>query len=146
MRSVCTAWLASGIVAVLAILVMKALAPETEHDEPVDEYAQALRIHLPWLLSNLLMAFVAGSHARAWSGGWSRFLVALPVPVIAMFAAAWTGARAPETVPAAVLSLIETVLGVVLGVFLAGILAANREPTDTARSPEGELWRKSRWG
>lgn len=144
MRSLLAAWLSSGIVAVLAILTLKALAPEAQRGVPVDEYAQVLRVHLPWLLANLLMAFVAAGTVRERSGGLSYLLMAVPVPLVMAPVAVLTGARAAETAPAALLCVIESALGIVLGAFLAGVVAAYREPTESGPRP-GELWREGRW-
>jgi hypothetical protein len=144
MRSLLAAWLASGIVAIVAILALKVLAPEVERGAPVDEYAQVLRVHLPWLLSTLLMAFVAGGSFREGSGGLLRLLVAVPVPLIMAPVAVLTGARVAETAPAALLCVIESALGIVLGAFLAGVVAAHRGSAGAGSRP-GELWREGRW-
>lgn len=69
MRAVFSAWFTASLLAVMALLALKALAPTTGQGEPVDEYAQVLRVHLPWLLFCVLMAVAAGSYVREWANG-----------------------------------------------------------------------------
>lgn len=95
MRAVFSAWFTASLLAVMALLALKALAPTTGQGEPVDEYAQVLRVHLPWLLFCVLMAVAAGSYVREWANGLGRVVAALPVPVLGSFVAASSASRSP---------------------------------------------------
>jgi hypothetical protein len=116
MRALLSGWLAAVIVAALALAAMKGLAPMD--GRPFDEYAQVLRVHLPWLLSSVLMAFVAGFYVRDRSGGWWRLGAGLPIPMLAAFAGTQLGIQTAQSVLAVGLRLIEALLGVALGLFL----------------------------
>ncbi|MBB4773302.1 hypothetical protein [Actinomadura livida] len=143
MRAVFSAWLTSGILAVMALLALKALAPAAGEGGPVDEYAQVLRVHLPWLLSCVLMAVAAGSYVRDRVTGFGRALAALPAPVLGALAAAFIGVPWSGTPVGLTLHLIEAVLGVILGLALSTALS-RREETGGAHTREHGQWRRDR--
>lgn len=118
-----SAWFAAAIVAVLAVCTLKVTAPEIEQGEPVDEYAQVLRVHLPWLLFCAFMAVTTGSYMRDRDGGLGRVLAALPVPLLGSLAAAALGIPFSDTPVGLILHLIEALLGVALGLALSRTLS-----------------------
>ncbi|MCP9950192.1 hypothetical protein [Actinomadura madurae] len=143
MRAVFSAWFTASLLAVMALLALKALAPTTGQGEPVDEYAQVLRVHLPWLLFCVLMAVAAGSYVREWANGLGRVVAALPVPVLGSFVAASLGIPFSDTAVGVVLHLIEASLGVVLGLALSKTLS-QRWAAETVNTRERGTWRKNR--
>jgi hypothetical protein len=142
MRAVFSAWFTASVIAVLALLALQALAPTIGHGEPVDEYAQVLRVHLPWLISCVLMAVAAGSYVRDWANATGRALAALPVPVLGSALAALAGIPMSDTVLGFLLHIIEAVLGVVLGLALSKTLVQRWDVE--AKSRERGAWRKNR--
>ena len=142
MRAVLSGWLAAAAVAAVALATIKGLAPP-EDGRPVDEYAQVLRGHLPWLLFSVLMAFVGAFYVRGRGGGWWRVGAGLPVPVLATFAGTEFGIRAAHSDLAVGLQLIEALLGVALGLFLADRLNDDSEGARPPRSAQG-FWEDSR--
>ncbi|XRQ11806.1 hypothetical protein ACN3XK_13225 [Actinomadura welshii] len=143
MRAVFSAWLASGVLAVIALLVLWTLAPADGAAGPVDEYARVLRVHLPWLAFCILMAITAGGYVRDRPGGLERALAAFPAPVIGGVAAAFIGLPASSTALGVALHLIEAVLGVILGLALSRALAQSPEAGGADTRGRGE-WRRSR--
>ncbi|MEU9873932.1 hypothetical protein AB0C87_39435 [Actinomadura sp. NPDC048021] len=123
MRAVLSAWFSAALVAALAVCTLKVTAPAIERGEPVDEYAQVLRVHLPWLLFCTFMAVTAGSYVRDRDGGRGRVLAALPVPLLGSLAAAVLGIPFSDTAVGLILHLIEAVLGVALGLALSRTLS-----------------------
>ncbi|WP_433327528.1 hypothetical protein [Spirillospora sp. CA-294931] len=142
MRAVFSAWFAAGIVAAIALLALKALAPHVEPGVSVDEYAQIYRVHLPRLLFSILMAFVAGSYVREDYTALGRGLAALPVPLLVSVIGAVMDIPMSTTVVTLVLSLIEALLGVVLGLFLTRALSS-RLDNGPWRHKGGGVWRES---
>lgn len=143
MRAVFSAWFTAGIIAVLALLTLKALAPPAGRHAPVDEYAQVFRVHLPWLLFSILMAFVAAGYVREWAGAPGRVLTALPVPLLGSLTAAVVGIPLSDSALAVTLHLIEGLLGVALGLALARALAQRWE-VNSGTPRERRQWRRSR--
>lgn len=123
MRALLSAWFAAALVAALAVCTLKVAAPAIERGEPVDEYAQVLRVHLPWLLFCTFMAITSGSYTRDRKGGPGRILAALPVPLLGSLAAAALGIPFSDTAVGLILHLIEAVLGVALGLALSRTLS-----------------------
>ncbi|MEU8122758.1 hypothetical protein AB0C21_28945 [Spirillospora sp. NPDC049024] len=143
MRAVFSAWFTASVLAVMALLALKALAPAAGQGEPVDEYAQVLRVHLPWLVFCVLMAVAAGSYVRDWANDLGRVVAALPVPVLGSIAAATAGIPLSDTLLGVILHLLEAALGVVLGLALSKTLS-QRWAAETAKARGKGEWRKSR--
>ncbi|MEU8801505.1 hypothetical protein [Spirillospora sp. NPDC048819] len=143
MRAVLSAWLTSGVLAVMALLALKALAPVDGDGGPVDEYAQVLRVHLPWLVFCVLMAVAAGSYVRDWATGFGRALAALPAPVLGGLATAFIGVPSSGTAVGLILHLIEAVLGVILGLALSKALSQRWDAGGANTREHGE-WRRNR--
>lgn len=118
-----SAWFAAALVAALAVCTLKVVAPAIDQGEPVDEYAQVLRVHLPWLLFCAFMAVTSGSYVRDRNGGLGRVVATLPVPLLGAVAAAALGIPFSDTTVGLVLHLIEAVLGVALGLALSRSLS-----------------------
>lgn len=142
MRAVFSAWLTSGVLAVMALLALKALAPVEGDGGPVDEYAQVMRVHLPWLIFCVLMAVAAGSYVRDWTG-FGRSVAAFPAPVLGSLVAAFIGVPASGTAVGLILHLIEAVLGVILGLALSKALSQRWDAGGANTREHGE-WRKNR--
>ncbi|MFG2085547.1 MULTISPECIES: hypothetical protein [unclassified Spirillospora] len=143
MRAVFSAWLTSGALAVMALLALKALAPAEGRGGPVDEYAQVMRVHLPWLVFCVLMTVAAGSYVRDRIGGLGLALVAFPAPVLGSFAAAFVGVPSSDTPVGLILHLIEAVLGIILGLALSKALSQRWDAGGAEARERGE-WRKNR--
>jgi hypothetical protein len=143
MRAVFSAWLTSGVIAVIALLVLKVLAPADGRAEPVDEYARVLRVHLPWLAFCVLMAVAAGSYVRDWANDLGRALAAFPAPLLGGVAAGFIGLPASSTAVGVLLHLIEAALGVLVGLALSKALAQRWEVDGSDRRERG-AWRRSR--
>lgn len=117
MRTLVTAWAAATAVSLFAFACMAAVAPpETPVGAPVDEYAQAWRVHVPWLLLGIAMALAAGSCARGPAA--LRWAAALPVPVGAAMVLAVLGVNGSDTPLAVGLHTIESLLAVALALAL----------------------------
>lgn len=143
MRAVLSGWLAAAIIAALALVTVSALAP-ADDGRPVDEYAQVVRIHLPWLLFSVLMAFVGGYYVRARLTGWWCLVGALPVPLLATFAATRLGVPAAQSVVAIVLRLIEALLGVALGLLLVDRFRDDDSATGRRPGEAKGFWEQTR--
>jgi hypothetical protein len=141
MRAVLSGWLAAAAVAAVAILAIKGLAPE--ESRPFDEYAQVLRVHLPWLLFSVFMAFVAAYYVRYRLRGWGRLSAALPVPVLATIVSTEVDMQAAHSLLAIVLQLIEALLGVALGLFLVSLFGDDSTAGRVPGSSKG-VWEDSR--
>ncbi|MEU5880338.1 hypothetical protein [Spirillospora sp. NPDC047279] len=140
MRSLWSAWLATVIIAVLALLAMKALTPEAGSAAADDEYAEIYRIHLPWLLFCVLMAFSAGAYQRDRTAFRWRLLAAAPVPLIAAVTGVVIDVPPAHTALALLLRLIETLLGIALGLILSDFLS---ERLEGRTASDGAVWRET---
>jgi len=142
MRAVLSGWLAAMVVAAIALAAMKGLAPKAD-GRPLDEYAQVLRVHLPWLLCSVLVAFVAGFYVRDRPRGWWRLAGGLPIPMLATFVNIDLGIQAGQSVLAIGLRLIEALLGVALGLFLVDRFSDDSRAGRGPGSSNG-VWEDSR--
>ena len=120
---------------------LKGLAPKDVGSS--DEYAQVLRVHLPWLLLSVLMAFVAAYYVRHQMKGWGRLGASIPVPVLATLVSVKLGMQAAESVLAIVLHLIEALLGVALGLFLVNLFGDDSTAGRVPGASKG-VWEDSR--
>ncbi|MBW8484947.1 hypothetical protein [Actinomadura parmotrematis] len=134
-RSLASAWLLSAAVAAVALPAARALAPPDRPGEPVDEYAQVMRVHLPWTLFCVAMAFAAGVYLRDQPRARWRAAGGLPAPLAATALGAVLGVPTFGTAVGVGLHLIEALLAVVLGLSLATALADRQDRGARRRRP-----------
>jgi hypothetical protein len=142
MRAVLSGWLAAVVIAAGALAAIKGLAPAPD-GRPVDEYAQVLRVHLPWVLAGVLMAFVAGFYVRDRPRGRWRLAAGLPIPMVAAIVGTGLGIQPAHSALAFGLRLIESLLGVAVGLFLVDRFSDDSRPARTPGSSKG-VWEDSR--
>jgi len=121
------AWAGALFVLIAGIMIMVRLSPRVAPGAPIPVVDQALRVHLPWLVTSAAMVAVAG--ALHWRPATTprRLLATLPVPALAVVAGTAAGVSGATSALTALLYLGEGVLGAALGLLVIGLFARRDE-------------------
>ena len=120
------AWGGAFLVFVVGMAVLVGLTPRTVPGRPISVSAQALRIHLPWLVMIVLMVVVAAALDRWPSSTRRRLLATLPLPAVGVLGGAVIGAAGATSALTALLYVAEGILGTAAGLFAMSLAGRTR--------------------
>jgi energy-converting hydrogenase Eha subunit A len=121
------AWGGAAVVFVIGLIVVVGLTPRTVPGQSISVSEQAFRVHLPWLVTMMVMVPVAAVLDRRESPLRRRLQATLPLPVLGIVVFAVLGAAGATSGPATLLYAVEGVLGVAVGLFVLSLFDRPRE-------------------
>jgi len=121
------AWAGALLVFVVGTVVLVGLTPRTVPGQSISVADQAVRIHLPWLVTIVLMVVVAAALDRRSSSTRRRLPATLPLPAVGVLGGAVLGATGATSAPTALLYVAEGILGTAGALFALSLAGRTRE-------------------